>query len=452
MHASTLVVWHVSCNIADPIAVGSTYNTVLSTLEEDAELVNPFPGISCFVFFEGDVLHRRKSRNYHGVLLKAVKETLNAGNKIVMRISPKGDILQCFTVWKEMQQLHTHPEIFTNADHSCKQLAQLLNLLPKKTTTVKKLVHFELGDHADEEIQKVSATRKKARPIEEWYDDCGDDCSQLELPELTGYAACFSDSEPEPEQQTQNHMFDNLFFCSHFWGSDCSDNHEHECFSKSFTTIKRWPTKDTVDYMELFGGAGGITRVAIRRHLKGGRNFDLTAGVNLHEQREIDALMRYIQEYKPFAVVMGPPCTAFSSWSSYNSVHNWEAWNNSMKEGLPLARLAARVAQMQIDGNRFFICENPWGSKLWELDVWVKILAQHTVHYVYADQCAYGLKSIEGSPTKKPTCFVANHPTLLKYLQRVCTANHQHVQLQGSRFRPRNQSNKVRTNMASSTM
>jgi hypothetical protein len=113
--------------------------------------------------------------------------------------------------------------------------------------------------------------------------------------------------------------------------------------------------------MELFGGAGGVTGIAIRRHLRGGRNFDLTTGIDLHEPREVEALFMYIAKYTPFVIIMGPPCTAFGSWSNYNRVHNWEGWKVSMNEGLPLARIAARAAQAQIAGNRFFL-RKPMGK------------------------------------------------------------------------------------------
>jgi hypothetical protein len=41
---------------------------------------------------------------------------------------------------------------------------------------------FDLGDHADEIIAKASLVRKKAVPIEEVYEDCGEDVSAIELP------------------------------------------------------------------------------------------------------------------------------------------------------------------------------------------------------------------------------------------------------------------------------
>ena len=40
---------------------------------------------------------------------------------------------------------------------------------------------WELGDHADNDIAIQSTIRKKAPDVQEWFDDCGDDVSQIEL-------------------------------------------------------------------------------------------------------------------------------------------------------------------------------------------------------------------------------------------------------------------------------
>ena len=143
----------------------------------------------------------------------------------------------------------------------------------------------------------------------------------------------------------------------------------------------------STDFVEIFGGKGGVTNVCIRRRyaLNPGRNHDIVAGIDLSIQSEIDLLIKYIHEAKPLCLILGPPCTAFGSWSSYNAQHAHDAWAESMRLGLPLAQLAARLAQIQIDAKRFFICENPWTSKLWDIKEWQAILAQPDVLYVRAD-------------------------------------------------------------------
>ena len=88
--------------------------------------------------------------------------------------------------------------------------------------------HWVLGDHADNEIQVVSAKRRKIMPVQEHYDDCGDDTSPLILPELTAYENCFLGCESNPdcappileEESDEEDMYNASFFCSHMWGSN----------------------------------------------------------------------------------------------------------------------------------------------------------------------------------------------------------------------------------------
>ena len=291
-------------------------------------------------------------------------------------------------------------------------------------------IYYELGDHAANDIAAVSATRRKPVPIEDHFDDCGDDVSALELPELTAFATCF-DSEDEPSSE-EDELFSSSFFSFYGFGSSyiCSDTNLSS-FAKVYAVVNSWPAAKGVDYVELFGGNAGTTRIAIRRNLKGGKNFDLTSGVNLHNPDDVRALFDYLRTHRPLVVIMGPPCTAFGSWSSWNAIHNWAGYNASLQEGLPLAKLAARIAKLQHEQGRFFVCENPWLSKLWYLPCWQALLQLPEVLTAYADQCAYGLVTIDGEPTKKPTAFVANHPALLHFLQRTCSQDHVHTLLAG---------------------
>jgi hypothetical protein len=209
-------------------------------------------------------------------------------------------------------------------------------------------------------------------------------------------------------------MFSGSFFVSHFWGSDDNNYQPPPIdFAQAFASLNKIACEGAVDFFELFGGKGGVTLVSIRRyskHLRSGRNFDITTQVNLSDKHEVDLLMHYIQTCKPLVAIMGPPCTAFGPWSSFNRVHAPIAWAESLRIGKPLADLAALVAETQINNQRFFLCENPWSSKLWELPSWKRVFSYPNVVFSYADQCAYGLVSVEGLPTKKPTCFVSNHP------------------------------------------
>ena len=97
-------------------------------------------------------------------------------------------VLVFFTKWKEFRPLPNHANVFVFGTTDWEKMMTSEN------------IYYELGDHAANDIAAVSATRRKPVPIEDHFDDCGDDVSALELPELTAFATCF-DSEDEPSSE-----------------------------------------------------------------------------------------------------------------------------------------------------------------------------------------------------------------------------------------------------------
>ena len=188
---------------------------------------------------------------------------------------------------------------------------------------------------------------------------------------------------------------------------------------------------DKHDFVEIFGGAGGVGKVGIRRKLVSGPNIDINVGLDLTKPNHVWGLFQYLDIHSPTIVVMGPPCASLGPWSAYNRVHHYDTWLASYNIGLPLAKLSARVAQYQLDRGRHFVCENPWLSALWKLPCWLNILGNSNVVTAYADQCMHGLKDPQGFPTRKPTAFVASSELLVKRLRATCDGSHTHVLLAG---------------------
>jgi hypothetical protein len=201
---------------------------------------------------------------------------------------------------------------------------------------------------------------------------------------------------------------------------------------KSLYTFLQTLPSSNMDFMELFGGKAGCTRVGIRRHLSTGVNFDLVADIDVSKAEDERYLWRYIHLHRPFVVLMGPPCTAFGPWSQLNKVKAPEAWERALSKGLPLARLAARVATIQMAAGRHFLAENPWLSELWKLPEWEVILKDSRVRVAYTDQCQFGLVDKAGEPTMKPTAFVASSEILVAPLRRKCPKTHVHSQIAGN--------------------
>lgn len=145
----------------------------------------------------------------------------------------------------------------------------------------------------------------------------------------------------------------------------------------------------TIDVMELCGGQGSVARVSIRRRLRAGPNVDLVTGTDFSDPAEANKLIDFIEKYKPELVAAGPPCKAMANWS-------WE-----------IANLVARIAMMQMKGNRFVVIENPRYSDLFDLGSFNKLWRTGEFGMISFPQCALGL-TVDGEPILKWTALLSN--------------------------------------------
>ena len=128
--------------------------------------------------------------------------------------------------------------------------------------------------------------------------------------------------------------------------------------------------------MEVFGGASAVSKISIRRQLKTGKVFkvfDLVIGFELTEASDQKILSDYVREHQPMVIVAGPPCTAFANLSRINRWKNPHTRAKSKKTGIILARLMATNAEIQMNGNRYFLIENLCGSALLDLPEFRKL-------------------------------------------------------------------------------
>ena len=94
-------------------------------------------------------------------------------------------------------------------------------------------------------------------------------------------------------------------------------------------------TKGTLDVCELCGGVGRTTRLAVRRRLAAGRNFDLQTGVNLDSPSEQASVLSYLDTHQVFVVVMSPSCRSTGPPSSLNRQINYDTWEAHYNEDRP---------------------------------------------------------------------------------------------------------------------
>jgi len=169
------------------------------------------------------------------------------------------------------------------------------------------------------------------------------------------YYSFFDKSHGEPQCEIENSLRDD-FALSYLLGSECDESHIlfqtkypsaiHLSFSDLDIFMAREGHEGSLKVMEMFGGEGGVTRLAIRRRLKTGTNFDVVCRVNLTDPVNEHRLLSYVTRHKPLVVVGGPPCSAVASWSRYNRLHNPVGYAKTRHTGLKLARVFARVASI----------------------------------------------------------------------------------------------------------
>ena len=200
----------------------------------------------------------------------------------------------------------------------------------------------EWQEAGDKDAIKASRKRKP-QDQEEHFDDCGSDCEPLrDAEEVTALAtshflddqvtASFYDDEHGTDESisAMHDIVDSKYLQQNLLGSDAEADQglwktkpEGSVFV-SLQNLDSFLSHHTrlgdMDVMEICGGAGGVSKIGIRRRLKTGHNFDLVTGGDLTKKENVLKLMEYVRIHKPMVVVMAPPCTAMGGWAHLNKV------------------------------------------------------------------------------------------------------------------------------------
>ena len=277
----------------------------------------------------------------------------------------------------------------------------------------------------------------KRKYVEQHSDDCGENFDILQIVNCT-----FVEPMEKELFAGEHNFFDKVCLAvgdprCQFFGSQA------ETPPKAFFTARKFATmnliyhqrleiaEDGIDCMEMFGGAGTTTFVLAKFYgLKTGVNFELSCGVDLTRSVDIHFLFAYIKRNKPKVILLAPPCKGYSKWGHLNRKINYQAWVNSRKLSVPLARLSGDVALEQVSNDRHFFIEQPHPSGLFEEPQW-KRLAEFMFSVVF-DQCMTGLRMSKHPwwPVRKTTECRASHPMLLLHLQNLrCDGSHPHAHI-----------------------
>ena len=115
--------------------------------------------------------------------------------------------------------------------------------------------------------------------------------------------------------------------------------------------------------MEICGGAGGSTRLAVRYRLTSDRNFDLTTGFDLLIPQNQLELLAYLSQAKPLVIICAPPCTAFGGWATYNAWRSPDQHKMQLRRGKALANLVAACCSLQLREGRHY-CREPANKQI----------------------------------------------------------------------------------------
>ena len=163
------------------------------------------------------------------------------------------------------------------------------------------------------------------------------------------------------------------------------------------------------------------------------------------ERFEKRSKLRYrVENEKPLLLIGSPPCTAFSQLLMSNVTKmNPTDLREKIREGMQHLLFCVELYKIQIQNNRYFLHEHPWGAWSWKIPEIVSLLQTPSVEAVKGHMCTQGMYIHDDKGEAlafKPTGWMSNSPCILEQLNRQCTnlSNnpehyHRHADLQCSR-------------------
>ena len=143
-----------------------------------------------------------------------------------------------------------------------------------------------------ENKEKGIEVKKKIKIVEEHYDDCGTNLAGLGNSEfLFNIRQIPTDEEPIVKGLCE-HWLKGSFWCESKFNSTSK---EMNTLSEMFSYLDTIP--DGIDLVEICGGEGRTSILAIRRQLLVGENFDLVTHWDLNNQYDQDLVVMYLKKY-----------------------------------------------------------------------------------------------------------------------------------------------------------
>ena len=184
--------------------------------------------------------------------------------------------------------------------------------------------------------------------------------------------------------------------------------------------------------LEIFAGCCRFTQVAASRDgwcvLP---PVDLHLGQDLREKAVQEEILSSIGKYAPDLVTLSPRCGPWSQFQRLNK--NPEKVMSDRQKDVPLWRFVRKVWDVQNEGQRLVLTENPWQSEALKLSF---MEARPSLFRAKVCQCAFGLCDVvSGKPHQKMTALDVNNESMRDYLEECGVCEHEpgeHQPIEGS--------------------
>ncbi|OLP83040.1 hypothetical protein AK812_SmicGene36245, partial [Symbiodinium microadriaticum] len=279
--------------------------------------------------------------------------------------------------------------------------------------------------------------RKKKKTVEQHFDDCGEDLSSLKLPVREYLTLDVPDCEDEAAELVY-HLVSQQMNAFTTWGAASSSS--STCPDASPCTVYAVDVDEMLsllaspayaswgaEVVELYGGSGPSGQLCVRRKLSTGQCLDLVASASFSDAGTQGKFLSYLSHAQPLLVILAPKNSVGTTSTSNTYVSVGSHRSVALAEATALSRFTGEVARHQAQSNRFFLCEQPYPSRLYQVEPWPVLRARADCYRVVLDQCMLGPQA-DGQLLKKPTELVSNAVQILQSFANVrCDAAHVHA-------------------------
>ena len=204
--------------------------------------------------------------------------------------------------------------------------------------------------------------KKIQKPVEDHWDDLGDDLSGLgtdvEFFQAPVICEVCADSESEMSDEELTHGL--VYWALSGPGGNRNATHRTTLQVPDLVAVLAMLARvgPGIDLVEFCGGEGRASKIAIRRRLRAGRNFDIVTQADLGDPTTQEMALKYLDDNHVLVVAMGPSCRTLGPPSNLNMVINYETWKRHSDEDQPHVSFCGHAALTQMRRLRHFFLEH----------------------------------------------------------------------------------------------